>query len=384
VSSSASAADAAVRFAAAMAAAGGWEDRPLLAVALSGGPDSLCLALLARDWAAARGGAAIALVLDHAARPAARAEAALAAAWAGWAGLQVRRLVLCGRAGRSAAALRSARHAALAAAAAEAGALHLLFGHHAADQAETVLLRALAGSGEAGLGGIAPGRHAGPVRLLRPLLGCPPEGLKALLREAGQPWVLDPSNETRGSRAALRREMADAAGEGVAVRALAEAAASRRAAAAASAGAAAEVLARAASLPSDGGVSLDDLRLRAVPAPVLSAAVAAVLARVSGRPYAVSPRQAAALPARLAAGKAFSLGGCVLSLRGGRWRILPEARSLRRRAGPSVVAVAEAARLGYAGGRQDAPSPCTSGCGDWRPPPRHHLSGRRPGVARWR
>jgi tRNA(Ile)-lysidine synthase len=340
-----------------MAEAGGWEDRPLLAVALSGGPDSLCLALLAQDWAAARGGAALALVLDHAIRPAARIEASLAATWAGRAGLQVRRLVLPACVGRSAAALRAARHASLAAAAAEAGALHLLLGHHAADQAETVLLRALAGSGEAGLGGIAPVRHAGPVRLLRPLLGCPPESLKALLREAGQPWVHDPSNDTLGSRAALRRAMADTAGEGAAVRALGEAAAARRAAATALAGAAADLLARAASLAPDGGVSLDDRRLRAAPAPLLAAALAGLLARVSGRPHPVSPRQAAALRARLAAGGAFSLGGCVLRLRGGRWRILPEARPPRRRAGAAVVAVAEAERVGYAARRWDAASP---------------------------
>jgi tRNA(Ile)-lysidine synthase len=348
VSSSGSAADAAARFADAMAAAGGWEDRPLVAVALSGGPDSVCLALLARAWAAARGGAALALVLDHATRPAARLEAALAAAWAEDAGLAVRRIALPAGVARSAAGLRGARHAALAAAAAEAGALHLLFGHHAADQAETVLLRGLAGSGERGLGGIAPVRHAGPVRLLRPLLSCAPEALKAFLREARQPWVLDPSNETRGSRAPLRQAMADAAGTGVAVRALADAAERRRADAAAEAAATAALLARAASLSAAGGISLDDARLRAAPAPRQAAAVAGLLARIPGRPHAVSPRQAATLPARLAAGRAFSLGGCVLRLRGGRWRILPETRRERRAVTPSVVAVAEAARLGYA------------------------------------
>jgi len=343
VSSNACAADeVAARFAAAMAEAGGWEEKPLLAVALSGGPDSLCLALLARAWAAARGGAAIAFVLDHGTRPAARVEAALAAAWAERAGLAVRRLALPAGLGSSAASLRAARHDALASAAAEAGALHLLFGHHASDQAETVLLRALSGSGEVGLGGMAPVRLAGPVRLLRPLLGCAPEALRAVLRAAGQPWILDPLNDVRGTRAALRRAMADQAGEGVAVRALCEASASRRSAAAALARAAAQLLARAASLAPDGAILLDDRLLRAAPALVVSAAVAGLLARLSRRIYPLSPAQAASLPERLASGRAFTLGGCLLRPRHGLWRIVPEARRPRGRPPPADVAVAEA------------------------------------------
>ena len=51
---------------------------------------------------------------------------------------------------------RTARFAALEAACAEAGILHLLLGHHAGDQAETLLIRALGGSGPAGMAGMAP------------------------------------------------------------------------------------------------------------------------------------------------------------------------------------------------------------------------------------
>ena len=55
---------------------GGFETAPRLAVAVSGGADSLALALLARDWAASRAGAVCALIVDHALRPEAAAEAA--------------------------------------------------------------------------------------------------------------------------------------------------------------------------------------------------------------------------------------------------------------------------------------------------------------------
>lgn len=344
------AADAQARFAAAMAAAGGWEEEPLVAVALSGGPDSLCLALLAAEWAKGRGGGAIALVLDHGTRPAGRREASLAAAWAAEAGLAVRRLALSLQPGiaPSAAALRRARHAALAEAAVEAGALHLLLGHHAADQAETLILRSVRGSGETGLAGMAPVRFAGRVRLLRPLLAWTPGEIREELRRRGQPWCLDPSNDSLGTRVAVRRAMADAAGEGVAVRALAAAAGIHRHAAHARARAAAALLARAASLPPEGGVLLDRAALAAADPAVCADAVAAVLARVGNRVYGLSPARRAALPRLLAAGRPFTLGGCALRPGRGVWRVVRDVRA--------DAAVAERRPVGYAVAVPDAPA----------------------------
>ena len=60
-----------------MAPLGPYEPRPHLALAVSGGADSLALTLLARDWASACGGRTTALVVDHALRPASAAEAEL-------------------------------------------------------------------------------------------------------------------------------------------------------------------------------------------------------------------------------------------------------------------------------------------------------------------
>ncbi|MDR3464564.1 MAG: ATP-binding protein, partial [Xanthobacteraceae bacterium] len=140
-----------------MAPLGPFEPAPHLAVAVSGGADSLALALLARDWARARGGRVSALVVDHGLRPESAAEAAITLERLAALGIAAQVLALHGldHGPALAARARAARHAVLAAAAHRLGALHLLFGHHAGDQAETVAMRRLSGSGAAGLAGMA-------------------------------------------------------------------------------------------------------------------------------------------------------------------------------------------------------------------------------------
>ncbi|WP_158639194.1 tRNA lysidine(34) synthetase TilS [Elioraea rosea] len=341
---------AAARFAEAMAEAGGWEDAPRLAIALSGGPDSLALALLAGAWARARGGEAIALILDHGVRPAAATEARLAAAWARRHGLAAHIRRLPPGTGPSAARLRAARHAALEAACAEAGALHLLLAHHRSDQAETVLMRALAGTGTAGLGGMAPVRHAGSVRLLRPLLGATPRELKAVLERHRQGWIDDPSNDTAGMRARLRRGMADRDGEGAAVAALAAVAAYRRREEEARAGEVTALLARAASLLPGGGLALDHAILASAPPPLRAAALAAACAGLAGRLTAPRGRTLAAAALKLESEPAFTLGGCVLRRRGPRWRVTAERRRVAAVAEPAGLLYADRARDGSTGG----------------------------------
>jgi tRNA(Ile)-lysidine synthase len=353
VSGSACAAEAlSARFAAAMDAAGGWEDAPLLALGLSGGADSLCLAVLASDWARARGGSALALVVDHGLRPASRTEARLAEAWALRAGLGAVTLRLpLGPA--SAAALRRRRFAALAEAAAERGALHLLLGHHALDQAETVLLRAMRGSGPRGLAAMAPVATGGMVRLLRPLLGTGPGEIRAHLASRAQPWIVDPANDTRGARAVLRAAMADRQGEGSAARALAAVATHHRLARERQEAAVAALLGRAASLGPAGEVVLARGVMVAAEPPLAAAALASLLAGLSGRAYPPAQAQLAEAVGKLAGEVAFSLGGCVFRPVGGAWRVT---RERRRRA-----AVAETERLGYGGlsrGGQAAAAAC--------------------------
>jgi len=182
------------RFAAAMARLGPFGAAPLLAVGVSGGADSLALALLARDWVFAQAGAVLGLIVDHGLRAESAAEAAVTAATLGAQGIEARVLTLHGLApgAKLQERARQARHAALAEAARAAGAVFLLLGHHAADQAETVAMRAA--RGQSGLEGMAGWAARDDVLLLRPLLGEAPASLRAWLRARGVSWVDDPSN----------------------------------------------------------------------------------------------------------------------------------------------------------------------------------------------
>ncbi len=173
-----------------------FEPAPKLAAGVSGGPDSMALALLADAWARDRGGRLLALVVDHGLRPEASAEAADSAARLRDRGIAARVLRLddLPRGAALAQRARDARFSVLADACASEGILHLLLGHHAADQAETVLIRELGGSGPAGLAGMAPLAEQRSLRILRPLLEVPPVRLRKFLAAEGTGWVEDPSN----------------------------------------------------------------------------------------------------------------------------------------------------------------------------------------------
>ena len=168
-----------------------FEQHPLLAVAVSGGADSLALCLLADRWARARGGAVAALTVDHGLRPAAAAEAQRVAAWLAPLGIAHRTLVWRPAPGTRnlQAAARDARYGLLEAWCRTAGCLHLLTAHHREDQAETFLLRLARGSGLDGLAAIAGVRETAHCRVLRPLLAVPRERLVAGMRERGQEWL---------------------------------------------------------------------------------------------------------------------------------------------------------------------------------------------------
>lgn len=214
-------------FAALMTPLGPFEPAPRIAAAVSGGPDSMALALLADRWARERGGSLLVLVVDHGLRPESGREAADTAERLGARGIAVRVRLLAGlpHGPGLAARARAARYDALTDACRAAGMLHLLLGHHAGDQAETVLMRTLSASGPAGLAGIAGVVETAFVRLLRPLLSVPPERLRATLVAAGVGWVEDPSNaDARALRPRLRELRADRSGVGAATSALVAAA----------------------------------------------------------------------------------------------------------------------------------------------------------------
>lgn len=166
-------------------------------MAASGGADSTALALLAHEFCAAHGGQVLALIVDHGLRAESAAEAALAAQRLEARGIAARVLTLSGlpRGAGLQEIARTARYEVLAQAAFAAGYLHLLLGHHAADQTETVAMRARRGPG--GAEGMAAWSVRNQVLLLRPLLGVQPGVLRDYLRQQGMAWVEDPSNQAR-------------------------------------------------------------------------------------------------------------------------------------------------------------------------------------------
>ncbi len=180
-----------------MAGLGPFEANPTIAVAVSGGADSMALVLLCHRWAQARGGSAIALSIDHRLRPESGAELRRVARWLKARGIAHRVLAWDRRGRRVGAALqaeaRAARYGLLTGWCRARGILHLLLAHHAGDQAETVLMR-LSRGGADGLAGMSAIVAREGVRLLRPLLGIAPARLRANLEAEKQGWIEDPSN----------------------------------------------------------------------------------------------------------------------------------------------------------------------------------------------
>ena len=170
-----------------------------IGLAVSGGPDSLALMLLAGRWAASLADPPRLHVysVDHGLRPEARDEVAMVLAAAKSLGLSARGLAWVGNkptAGMQEAA-RLARYRLIGHAMAEDGASVLLTGHHRNDQAETVLMRLAHGSGIEGLRGMTPFADVEGVRVHRPLLGLDPAALRAVVDAAGLTPAHDPSHE---------------------------------------------------------------------------------------------------------------------------------------------------------------------------------------------
>jgi tRNA(Ile)-lysidine synthase len=196
---------------------------PVLLLAVSGGPDSTALMLLAARWQKVRkrGPKLIAVTVDHGLRNEAKREAAAVGRLAKKLGIAHRILRWAGKkptAGLQAAA-RMARYRLLAGAARQAGASHILTAHTRDDQAETLLIRMSRGSGISGLAvmaRISPVPGEAEITLVRPLLDIPKARLIATLRAAKIPYADDPSNrDPRFTRARLRGLMGELAREGL-------------------------------------------------------------------------------------------------------------------------------------------------------------------------
>jgi tRNA(Ile)-lysidine synthase len=321
-------------FAALMDRLGPFEARPHLAVAVSGGPDSLCLSLLLHRWVRNRHGRITALTVDHGLRPESAAEARQVRRWLAAQGIAHR--TLCWDRGAAApplggglqAAAREARYRLLGAACRELGILHLALAHQRDDQAETFLLRLARGSGLDGLAAMAAAGDRDGIRLLRPLLPVPRSRLAATLRARRQEWIEDPSNANIAhARIRMRRLLPSLAAAGVTAARLAETSAALGRARQSMEDAVAGLLAAAVEIDPAGYLWLDPVTLAGAPAEVSQRALARCLMAIGGGDYAPRLERLLRLHSQIAAGRlgaGATLGGCRIASQKGRLLICRE------------------------------------------------------------
>jgi tRNA(Ile)-lysidine synthase len=305
-----------------------------LALAVSGGPDSVALMHLAARWRAglARGPRLSVLTVDHGIRPESRAEAEFVARLAAELGLP--HVVLTweaqdAKAGRLQERARTARYDLMADYCHANDIPALVTAHTLDDQAETFLMRLKRGSGLDGLAAIPEQGEWSGIAVLRPLLDTPKARLVATLVAGGVEYVSDPSNlDRRFERARMRASADTLAALGLTSEAIALSARRLRRAREALDSAAGDFL-DAHSETSDAGYALvDPQALASAPAEIALRALGQLIGLVGG---GETPLQLAKLEALLDAlrahpGKTHTLGRCRIGAVKGRLGIFREVR----------------------------------------------------------
>ena len=317
-----------------MAMLGPFEEGPTLAVAVSGGPDSMTLCLLADRWAKRRSGRILALVVDHRLRPESTDEALRVGGWLDDFGIEHALLTRHGPDISVAvqARARAARYGLMGDYCRDKGILHLLLAHHRDDQAETMLLRIAGASGLDGLAAMAAVVEGNGLRLLRPLLALPLARLRATLAAQDLPSIDDPSNRNLAfGRVRMRRLASTLAADGVSTQRLTSTAAALGRARAVMEGAVANFLAAAVTIHPAGFCRLDGEAYRAAPDEIAKRALARMLLCIGGADYGPRGERLQRLHGALADGALAvgrTLGGC---------RVLPSSRSILICREPRVV-----------------------------------------------
>jgi tRNA(Ile)-lysidine synthase len=204
----------------------GFVSFPTLVLAVSGGPDSTALMVLAARWRdrVQSPKRLVAVTVDHGLRKESKREAKAVETLAQKLGIEHRTLRWTGRKPKTGLqeAARVARYRLLAKVAREVDAGYVLTGHTLDDQAETILFRMARGSGISGLAGMHPisrmplKEASDDVGLVRLLLKVPKSRLIATLKAAKIPYANDPSNrDPRFTRSRLRELMPMLAREGL-------------------------------------------------------------------------------------------------------------------------------------------------------------------------
>jgi len=307
---------------------------PRVALAVSGGPDSLAAMHLAARWRAERddGPELSVLTVDHDLRPGSRDEALTVGRAADALGLP-HAILTWERQGDVGTSLqaraRVARYDLMAAYAHAHDIPALVTAHHLDDQAETFLMRLKRGSGLDGLAAIPEeGVWAGLI-LLRPLLDVPKARLVATLEDAGLAFAIDPSNADPRFERARMRGAADALAKlGLAPAGVALSARRLRRARAALDAVACDFLSRHAETSEAGYAVIDQAALTSAPEEIGLRALSRLIAAVGGGEDPVQLAKLEALLGALKTGpdKAHTLGRCRIAPHAGRLGIFREMR----------------------------------------------------------
>ena len=170
-----------------------------IAVAVSGGIDSMALVLLAKKFmdTMVEGAKLTAITVDHGLRPSSTKEAKFVGKVMAQHGIWHRTLTWDGEKPEFniEAVARKKRYELLTGFCKENGIKCLLVGHHAGDQAENFLIRLFRGSGIDGLASMKHENEINGIKILRPLLDVKKEELKDYLVKSGVKWIEDESNE---------------------------------------------------------------------------------------------------------------------------------------------------------------------------------------------
>jgi tRNA(Ile)-lysidine synthase len=180
-----------------------------LAVGVSGGADSLCLAFLLSRWGLNRGVKIFVLTVDHRLRPTSSEEAAyVAEITKAWGLFPVTLPLRNPPQRRLQETARKQRYETMALFCHDHGIEFLLLAHHQEDQLETFFMRLQEESGTWGLGGMLPLTSFLGIHLCRPLLSLPKKILQEILKTEGIEWREDTSNQnTRFLRVRMRQWM---------------------------------------------------------------------------------------------------------------------------------------------------------------------------------
>jgi len=278
---------------------------PAIALAVSGGADSLALLAAVDGWRKAPGRPAVTVLsVDHGLSPGSDVVAARVAAIAAARGMPAHRLRWEGAkpAADIEAAARRARYGLLFAAARAAGASHLLTAHSLEDQAETFLMRLERGSGLFGLAAMRPLLAVDGIALFRPFLAVPRARLAATTAAAGLVAHDDPMNaDPRFARVRIRQALPAFAAAGLTPQAIGATAARLAVAADAIDAAVDRLLAESVSVDSFAVAHLSRAAFAAAPEAVRFRLVVRLLQAVGGEGYPPRSARVEALLAALAA-----------------------------------------------------------------------------------